>query len=116
MIATNYSYGIERDAEALKRNDMDHTKWTNPLEIRYCAVPLSRNMDCHQLCGFQTACCTITTILLCLWSWEGNGGKHLVSWKVHALTGIFNPEIILVSRGSALCDSLPCVEIDCPCK
>lgn len=35
MIATNYSYGIERDEEALKLNDLDHTKWTNPLEIRY---------------------------------------------------------------------------------
>ncbi|KAF8273417.1 Lecithin:cholesterol acyltransferase-domain-containing protein [Lactarius quietus] len=33
MIATNYSYGIERDEEALKRNDLDHTKWTNPLEL-----------------------------------------------------------------------------------
>ncbi|KAH9177808.1 phospholipid:diacylglycerol acyltransferase [Lactarius sanguifluus] len=34
MIAANYSYGIERDEEALKRNDIDHTKWTNPLESR----------------------------------------------------------------------------------
>jgi phospholipid:diacylglycerol acyltransferase len=38
MIATNYSYGIERDEEVLKRNDLDHTKWTNPLEIRYVTV------------------------------------------------------------------------------
>ena len=43
MIATNYSYGIERDEEALKRNDLDHTKWTNPLEIRYVAQ--SRNVN-----------------------------------------------------------------------
>ncbi len=35
MIATNYSYGIERDEEALERNDLDHTKWTNPLESRH---------------------------------------------------------------------------------
>jgi phospholipid:diacylglycerol acyltransferase len=35
MVDTNYSYGIERDEEALKRNDIDHTKWTNPLESRY---------------------------------------------------------------------------------
>ncbi|KAH9048475.1 Lecithin:cholesterol acyltransferase-domain-containing protein, partial [Lactarius hengduanensis] len=34
MIAANYSYGIERDEGALKRNDIDHTKWTNPLESR----------------------------------------------------------------------------------
>jgi len=47
MIATNYSYGIERDEEALDRNDLDHTKWTNPLEIRYLA-PLYRNMNCRQ--------------------------------------------------------------------
>jgi hypothetical protein len=46
MIATNYSYGIERNEETLKRNDLDHTKWTNPLEIRYVAL-LSRNTDCR---------------------------------------------------------------------
>ncbi|KAH9996664.1 Lecithin:cholesterol acyltransferase-domain-containing protein [Russula compacta] len=39
MISTNYSYGIERDEEALKRNDVDHTKWTNPLEIRLPSAP-----------------------------------------------------------------------------
>ena len=72
MIATNYSYGIERDEEALKRNDLNHTKWTNPLEIRYYAMLSFRNMDHHQLRGFQTTGCTVTGILLCLWSWEGN--------------------------------------------
>ncbi|KAI9465682.1 phospholipid:diacylglycerol acyltransferase [Lactarius psammicola] len=39
MIATNYSYGIERDEEALKRNDLDHTKWSNPLESRLPKAP-----------------------------------------------------------------------------
>ena len=34
MMATNYSFGIERDEEALKRNNFDHTKWSNPLEHR----------------------------------------------------------------------------------
>lgn len=43
MIATNYSYGIERNEETLKHNDLDHSKWTNPLEIRYVAL-LSRNL------------------------------------------------------------------------
>jgi phospholipid:diacylglycerol acyltransferase len=52
MIATNYSYGIERDEEALKRNDLNHTKWTNPLEIRYYSLPLSQNANRHQLHGF----------------------------------------------------------------
>ncbi|KAI0262571.1 phospholipid:diacylglycerol acyltransferase [Gloeopeniophorella convolvens] len=45
MITTNYSYGIERDEEALKRNDLDHTKWTNPLEIRLPNAP-SLNFYC----------------------------------------------------------------------
>ncbi|KZP19600.1 phospholipid:diacylglycerol acyltransferase [Athelia psychrophila] len=39
MMATNYSFGIERDEEALKRNDADHTKWTNPLEHRLPNAP-----------------------------------------------------------------------------
>ena len=34
MIATNYSYGIERDEEMLKKNNLDHRKWTNPLEVQ----------------------------------------------------------------------------------
>jgi phospholipid:diacylglycerol acyltransferase len=34
MIATNFSFGIERDGSALERNDQDHTKWSNPLEVR----------------------------------------------------------------------------------
>jgi phospholipid:diacylglycerol acyltransferase len=42
MVATNYSYGIERDEETLKRNDLDHTKWTNPLESRYVTYLQSR--------------------------------------------------------------------------
>jgi phospholipid:diacylglycerol acyltransferase len=46
MIASNYSYGIERDEDALKLNDLDHTKWTNPLEIRYVDL-LSRNANCR---------------------------------------------------------------------
>ncbi|KAG8987079.1 hypothetical protein FRB90_003616, partial [Tulasnella sp. 427] len=39
MIATNYSYGIERDEKVLKRNGQDHTKWTNPLEIQLPNAP-----------------------------------------------------------------------------
>ncbi|KAG6831756.1 hypothetical protein H0H92_007908 [Tricholoma furcatifolium] len=34
MLASNYSSALERDEEVLKRNDLDHTKWTNPLEVR----------------------------------------------------------------------------------
>lgn len=32
---SNYSYGIERDEVQLKRNNEDHRKWSNPLEVRY---------------------------------------------------------------------------------
>ena len=35
MLAANYSFGIERDVEQLKKNNLDFTKWTNPLEIQY---------------------------------------------------------------------------------
>jgi phospholipid:diacylglycerol acyltransferase len=38
MIATNYSFGIERDVDVLKKSDSDPTKWTNPLEVRYVPV------------------------------------------------------------------------------
>lgn len=39
MLATNFSYGIEKDEEKLKANDLDHTKWTNPLESRLPNAP-----------------------------------------------------------------------------
>ena len=32
MLATNFSYGIEKDEKKLRANDRDHTKWSNPLE------------------------------------------------------------------------------------
>ncbi|KAG6837831.1 hypothetical protein H0H93_016199 [Arthromyces matolae] len=35
MLASNYSFGLERDEATLTKNDLDHTKWTNPLEVRY---------------------------------------------------------------------------------
>lgn len=40
MMETNYSFGIERDDEVLRKNDLDHRKWTNPLEIRYLSIAL----------------------------------------------------------------------------
>ena len=48
MLASNYSFGIERDEEKLKANNLDFTKWTNPLEIQWvlfcapCASLLTR--------------------------------------------------------------------------
>lgn len=39
MMATNYSNGIERDEEQLARNNLDHRKWTNPLEVQLPYAP-----------------------------------------------------------------------------
>jgi len=39
MLATNFSYGIEKDEMKLKANDRDHTKWSNPLESRLPNAP-----------------------------------------------------------------------------
>ncbi|KAF7354833.1 Phospholipid:diacylglycerol acyltransferase [Mycena sanguinolenta] len=39
MIATNFSFGIERDEEKLKANDADHSKWSNPLEVQLPHAP-----------------------------------------------------------------------------
>ncbi|TFK75464.1 phospholipid:diacylglycerol acyltransferase [Pluteus cervinus] len=53
MIATNYSFGIERDEEVLARNDLDHRKWTNPLEVRLPNAP-SMKMYCVYGHGKET--------------------------------------------------------------
>ncbi|CAE6353271.1 unnamed protein product [Rhizoctonia solani] len=42
MMATNYSYGFERDPEQLAKNDDDHTKFSNPLEVRLPNAPSLR--------------------------------------------------------------------------
>ncbi|GJJ11891.1 hypothetical protein Clacol_006129 [Clathrus columnatus] len=39
MMKTNYSIGVERDEKALIKNDGDHRKWSNPLEIRLPNAP-----------------------------------------------------------------------------
>ncbi|KAF8678940.1 Lecithin:cholesterol acyltransferase [Rhizoctonia solani] len=41
MMALNYSYGFERDPEQLAKNDDDHTKFSNPLEVRLPNAPRS---------------------------------------------------------------------------
>ncbi|KAF8740251.1 Lecithin:cholesterol acyltransferase, partial [Rhizoctonia solani] len=41
MMALNYSYGFERDLEQLAKNDDDHTKFSNPLEVRLPNAPRS---------------------------------------------------------------------------
>ncbi|KAE9399773.1 hypothetical protein BT96DRAFT_975721 [Gymnopus androsaceus JB14] len=53
MMDTNYSFGIERDEEALKRNNLDHRKWTNPLEVQLPNAP-SMKMFCVYGHGKET--------------------------------------------------------------
>ncbi|GJE91506.1 LACT-domain-containing protein [Phanerochaete sordida] len=42
MVATNYSYGIERDEEKLKENNLDYRKWSNPLEVQLPNAPTTK--------------------------------------------------------------------------
>jgi len=56
MIATNYSFGIERNVDELKRNDLDPTKWTNPLEVRLPHAP-SMKIYCVYGHGKETEVC-----------------------------------------------------------
>nr|XP_019011204.1 phospholipid:diacylglycerol acyltransferase [Kwoniella pini CBS 10737]OCF49985.1 phospholipid:diacylglycerol acyltransferase [Kwoniella pini CBS 10737] len=39
MMESNYSVGFEGNVEQLKKNDRDHTKWSNPLEVRLPEAP-----------------------------------------------------------------------------
>jgi len=38
-MATNYSFGIQKDEFILAKSNQDHTKWTNPLESRLPYAP-----------------------------------------------------------------------------
>ncbi|KAI0633488.1 LACT-domain-containing protein [Trametes polyzona] len=53
MMASNYSFGIERDEEKLKANNVDFTKWSNPLEIQLPHAP-SMKMYCVYGHGKET--------------------------------------------------------------
>lgn len=35
MMASNFSYGIERSEKQLAKNGEDPSKWSNPLEVAY---------------------------------------------------------------------------------
>ncbi|KAG8929560.1 hypothetical protein FRC02_005391 [Tulasnella sp. 418] len=49
MMYTNYSNGIERDEEQLKKNNLDHRKWVNPLEIQWViALSAVPSLVAHQ--------------------------------------------------------------------
>ena len=47
MMGSNYSFGFERSHEQLVKNDFDHRKWTNPLEIRLPTAP-SMSIYCRE--------------------------------------------------------------------
>ncbi|PPR02423.1 LOW QUALITY PROTEIN: hypothetical protein CVT26_011391 [Gymnopilus dilepis] len=48
MLETNYSHGIERDETQLKRNNADHRKWSNPLEV---SLPYAPSMKIYCVYG-----------------------------------------------------------------
>ncbi|GAA5983717.1 hypothetical protein JCM5350_000681 [Sporobolomyces pararoseus] len=39
MLASNFSFGFERDEQQLIKNNDDHTKWSNPLEVQLPKAP-----------------------------------------------------------------------------
>ncbi|KAH8828190.1 phospholipid diacylglycerol acyltransferase [Flagelloscypha sp. PMI_526] len=53
MLQSNYSLGFEKNEKALKQNDGDPTKWSNPLEVRLPNAP-SLKMICAYGHGKQT--------------------------------------------------------------
>ena len=53
MIATNFSFGIERDEKVLKSNNEDHTKWSNPLEVQ---LPRAPSMKMYCVYGHGKVC------------------------------------------------------------
>ncbi|GAA5969238.1 hypothetical protein JCM11641_007521 [Rhodosporidiobolus odoratus] len=48
MLQSNFSFGIERNGEQLIKNNEDHTKWSNPLEVQ---LPKAPNMTIYCLYG-----------------------------------------------------------------
>ncbi|GAA5898770.1 hypothetical protein JCM5296_006713 [Sporobolomyces johnsonii] len=49
MLASNFSFGLERDEEQLIKNNDDHRKWSNPLEVQ---LPKAPNMTIFCLYGY----------------------------------------------------------------
>lgn len=49
MLAANYSFGFERDAAQIIRNNDDPAKWTNPLEV---ALPNAPNLKIYCMYGW----------------------------------------------------------------
>lgn len=49
MVATNFSLGFERSEKQLKKNNKDHSKWSNPLEVQ---LPKAPSMKIYCLYGW----------------------------------------------------------------
>lgn len=49
MLASNYSYGFERNPRQIARNNKDYTKWVNPLET---SLPKTHNMKIYCIYGY----------------------------------------------------------------
>ncbi|GAA6061346.1 hypothetical protein JCM10212_004827 [Sporobolomyces blumeae] len=48
MLASNFSFGFEKDEEQILKNNEDHTKWSNPLEVQ---LPKAPNLTIYCLYG-----------------------------------------------------------------
>jgi hypothetical protein len=46
MVKTNFSLGFERSEKQLKKNNLDHTKWSNPLEVQLPHAPSMKIYCC----------------------------------------------------------------------
>ena len=46
MVNTNFSLGIERNVKQLQKNNLDHTKWSNPLEVQLPMAPSMKIYCC----------------------------------------------------------------------
>ncbi|GAA5845245.1 hypothetical protein JCM3766R1_003369 [Sporobolomyces carnicolor] len=53
MLASNFSFGFEKDEEQLIKNNDDHTKWSNPLEVQLPKAP-SLTITCLYGTGKET--------------------------------------------------------------
>ncbi|GAA6018214.1 hypothetical protein JCM11491_005636 [Sporobolomyces phaffii] len=49
MLASNFSFGFEKNEEQLIKNNDDHTKWSNPLEVQ---LPKAPNLTITCLYGY----------------------------------------------------------------
>lgn len=53
MVKTNFSLGFERSEKQLKKNNLDHTKWSNPLEVQLPYAP-SMKIYCRKSTIFSS--------------------------------------------------------------